>query len=313
MYYIGTDVGKDKLDIAFQEGQAVKTCSIENKEEAILGYIGGLPKDAHVVFEYTGVYHLTLAYLLKDKGIPFSILNPAASKGYANSLSSTAKTDKEDSKMLLRFGQERKPRVTSLPDRDMQALRQEIKEWVHCKQQLAAEKNHLGALLSWSGSSGKAIGSTEKRIGMLEGQIEELEEELFPKKPTDDNVVLATSIKGIGIKTATILLGFTNSLAGFSSPGELAKFIGLSPTVWQSGKSKGSGAIGGRGVNLLRSQLYNCAKSAKTYNLACKELYERLRAKGKPHKVAMIAVAHKLVRQFFAVIKSGMPYDVKFA
>jgi transposase len=57
-----------------------------------------------------------------------------------------------------------------------------------------------------------------------------------------------------------------------------------------------------------RNFLYNCTKSATRFNPACKELYDRLRAKGKPYKVAIIAIAHKLLRQFFAIIKSGKPF-----
>jgi hypothetical protein len=52
--------------------------------------------------------------------------------------------------------------------------------------------------------------------------------------------------------------------------------------------------------------------SALRGNKACKQLYDRLRAKGKPVKVALIAVANKLIRQMFAVVKSGIPFDNDF-
>ncbi|WP_448519465.1 transposase [Rhodoflexus sp.] len=85
-------------------------------------------------------------------------------------------------------------------------------------------------------------------------------------------------------------------------------FTGGKPCSYQSGRTVKKGIICRQGAPLLRSLLYNCAKSAKRYHTACKEIYSRLRAKGKPHKVAMVAVMHQLVRQVFAVVKSKQAY-----
>lgn len=63
----------------------------------------------------------------------------------------------------------------------------------------------------------------------------------------------------------------------------------------------------------LRKALYVAAWSAKRYNPPCKELYERLVARGKAHRQALVAVINKLLKQAFAVAKSGVPFDKNYS
>jgi transposase len=67
------------------------------------------------------------------------------------------------------------------------------------------------------------------------------------------------------------------------------------------------------GGGVLRGKLFVCSFSAKRSNAACKALYERLVAKGKNGKVALIAVCNKLLKQAFAIVKSGVAYQADFA
>jgi transposase len=313
--YKGIDVGKDTLDIAYELSGRIHSVKTDNSEAALDAYLSGETVDTHFVFEATGPYHLCLAYALKSKGLAFTIVNPSVSSAYSKSLASTAKTDRRDAVMLLRFGQERRPAPSRLPDESWQQARQEIAEWQHCKNLLLEEGNRLHSLSAWAKSSAKAVGSTKKRIAMLEAQVADMEAELFKKgiKGSEEAVAKALTIKGIGAKTANCLVFFTGGLESFGNAKQLAKYIGVAPAVHQSGKMTARGRITKQGNPLIRSLLYNCAKSAKRFNPACKELYERMRAKGKPHKLCMIAVAHKLLRQFFAVVKGKTDFDPAIA
>lgn len=67
------------------------------------------------------------------------------------------------------------------------------------------------------------------------------------------------------------------------------------------------------GMGWIRKLLYMCSISAIRYNSACTALYERLREKGKPVKVAMIAVVNKLLKQIFAIVKNNCFYDENFS
>ena len=120
---------------------------------------------------------------------------------------------------------------------------------------------------------------------------------------------LLTSIKGIGVTLAAALIMTTGGFTYFGNAKQLTRYLGLSPTCQQSGTSVNfKGHINRNGDSTLRSQLYVAAFSSLRCNAECRACYDRLRSNGKPGKVAVIAVANKLVRQAFAVVKQEKPY-----
>lgn len=151
----------------------------------------------------------------------------------------------------------------------------------------------------------------DKTVKFLMKQIKEMEEELSSlanieyKKQMD----MLTSIKGIGVTLATVLIVATGGFTYFDNAKQLTRYLGLSPTYQQSGTSVNlKGHINRNGDSYLRSQLYVAAFSSLRCNTECKACFDRLRANGKPGKVAVVAVANKLVRQAFAVITQGKEY-----
>ena len=179
------------------------------------------------------------------------------------------------------------------------------------KRQLTANTNlqeSMAALPFIDSVCKKVLVKTEK---FLKKQISEMEEELSSlanieyKKQMD----LLTSIKGIGVTLATALIVATGGFTYFNNAKQLTRYLGLSPTYEQSGTSVNvRGHINRNGDSYLRSQLYIGACSALRCNKECKECFDRLRANGKPGKVAVVAVANKLVRQAFAVVTHGKKY-----
>jgi transposase len=119
-----------------------------------------------------------------------------------------------------------------------------------------------------------------------------------------------SSVKGIGSRATTTLIVATQGFKNTHSYQQLISYAGLSPKEYRSGKSiKGKVRISKRGGKQLRHILYMCALNAKATNSACKALYDRLVAKGKNKKLALIAVCNKLLKQVFAVVKSGKLYN----
>lgn len=308
--YIGLDIGKAEIHYHYlPEGKAVSG-KFANTKEAIAAFIDKLPPDAQAIMEATGSYHFPLCFALQDARVAFTVLNPAVSAGYARSLNSTAKTDKADSAMLSRFGRERNPPPSRLESGEWYAFRLLIDRWEDLKVRRQAIENQSGGLQFYPQIHPLVAEQLQQDLLLIDRQITAICERIEKELPPDyeQMVGLAGSVKGIGKKTATHLTFLTKGLKQFSNHRQLAKYIGIAPNVYQSGRTVRKGIICRQGAPLLRSLLYNCAKSAKRYNAACKELYDRLRAKGKPHKVAMVAVMHKLVRQVFAVVKSGKAY-----
>jgi transposase len=151
-----------------------------------------------------------------------------------------------------------------------------------------------------------------KTLKQLAQAIAELDAELsrLAKSAFGQKLAQLVSIPGIGEQTAIRLLAHTRQMSRFATPKQLVAFFGLCPRWSQSGTSLlASGSICKTGNASVRTALYLCACSATRCNQACKDLYGRLLAKGKPKKAALIAIANKLLRQAFAVISKNMHFD----
>lgn len=122
------------------------------------------------------------------------------------------------------------------------------------------------------------------------------------------------SIPGIGPKTAATLILITAGFTKFNGYKALIAYAGLAPRTYQSGTSvKGHLHICKLGARQLRKLLYQCAQSAKRFNPVCKILFDRLyNDKKKPFKVAMIAVANKLLKLAFTIATSGQEFDPRY-
>jgi transposase len=115
---------------------------------------------------------------------------------------------------------------------------------------------------------------------------------------------------GIGPKTALMLVVLTGGFDRFTSAGQLCIYAGLIPVIRKSGSSvKGRPRISKIGNQKLRNLLFMCSFNTCKYNKGCREIYERIVAKGKSKKLALIAVCKKLLKQVFAIAKSGLTYD----
>ena len=122
------------------------------------------------------------------------------------------------------------------------------------------------------------------------------------------------SIPGMGKKTAMMLVVLSGGFNRFDDYRKLSSYIGLCPRIFESGTSvKGRARICKMGMSRIRAMLYICSWSAKRCNKACRELYERLLAKGKAKKLALIAVANKLLKQAFAIATQKTKYNENYS
>jgi len=125
--------------------------------------------------------------------------------------------------------------------------------------------------------------------------------------------IIPETISGIGRKTSIMLLVLTDGFERFSTASELCSYAGLTPIIRKSGSSvNGRARISKIGNQKLRNLLFLCSFNACKYNQACKALYDRIVAKGKSKKLALIAVCNKLLKQAFAIAKSRIPYDQNY-
>ena len=311
MTYIGIDVSKDSFVAAYPKKSGYSTKTFLNTTSGVRQFITSLPEDSHCVMEATGNYSMLLLYLLQQANIIVSMENPQKIKYFARAMLSTTKTDEIDAKLIALYGEKMEPAPFKIPSESIILLRQKRTVLRQLKKQLTAMINLQHSLSVLPKQDPTAKAATEQTIKFLRKQISKMEEEItnISNKEFKRQMELLTSIKGIGENIASALIMATGGFTYFSSAKQISRFLGLCPTYQQSGTSVNiKGHINRNGDTHLRSMMYVVAFSSIRSNTACRETYERLRSNGKSGRVAIIAVANKLIRQAFAVVTNNRPY-----
>ena len=312
MTYVGIDVSKATFVVAYSSEKNSKTRTFKNTTKGIHEFIQTIsPEEHHCVLEATGNYSSLLVYLLAEAGVTTSLENPLKVKNFARVMLSTTKTDEIDARLIALYGEKMQPAPYKLRSDAILTLKQKRTVIRQLRKQLIATRNLKGSMEVLPFFDAQCRRSIEKTIAFLEKQIKALEENLSSLAHSEykKQMELLTSIKGIGVTLAAALIMSTGGFTYFDNAKQLTRYLGLSPTYQQSGTSVNvKGHINRNGDSSLRSQLYVAAFSSLRCNTECRACYDRLRSNGKPGKVAVIAVANKLIRQAFAVVTQEKPY-----
>ena len=313
---IGIDISKESFDVAFCESGKMKTTKYSFSVSDIKKFISLLDTESHCVMESTGVYHLRLAHALHESGIAVSVVNSLSVKRFIQSKMHRTKTDKSDAMMLVEYGSVMEP-VLWKPE---EAHYTQAQQLLNIQEQLIKNRtsviNQMEAIILSVNQSKTALGLLKKQLLFIENQLVQTERELeeLIGRHDDEDVNNLQTIPGIGRKTAVALMVYTKGMTGFDDHRQVSSYFGICPRIVQSGTSiKGRGKICKMGMGHVRMLLYMCARSAKKYNRTCRDLYERLLAKGKAKKLALIAVANKLLKQAFAIVKNKSTYVENYA
>lgn len=306
-HIIGIDVAKAELAIYLNE----KFINIENTTTAIKKWLKKQIKNIEidmVVMEPTGGYERTLVNCLENTNIPYRLVHANHVRAFAKSKGSLAKTDNIDAKMLADFASTMKisPKSAIHPHPELKDIVDRRDQLVEIRVQ---ESNRLDAALNRA-----SIKSIKKHIKFIDKEIEELEN--YAYKFIENNselkfiVELYKSIPGIGLLTAIRLIVDLPELSSYGDK-QLAALVGVAPMNKDSGKHRGKRTIKG-GRPKLRSVLYLCALSGIRFNPVLKRFYQRLKLKGKPSKVAIIAVVRKLLTIIRSVCQRRAPWVLDF-
>ena len=312
MTYVGIDVSKATFVVAYSSAKGSRTNSFKNTAKGIHEFIQTISvAEHHCVLEATGNYSALLVYLLSEAGIAVSLENPLKIKNFARVMLSVTKTDEIDARLIAMYGEKMQPTSYKLRNDTILILKQKRTVIRQLKKQRIATGNLKGSMEVLPFFDPKCKKTIEKTIIFLEKQIKGLEEELASLAQSEykKQMDLLTSIKGIGVTLAAALIMATGGFTYFDNAKQLTRYLGLSPTYQQSGTSVNvKGHINRNGDSSLRSQLYVAAFASLRCNTECKACFDRLRSNGKPGKVALIAVANKLIRQAFAVVTQEKLY-----
>lgn len=182
--------------------------------------------------------------------------------------------------------------------------------------QSTALKNKLHSLKSRGSDKGIMLRSLKRQINQLKKEIDLLEKELETLIKSNEPQLFSRlkTIPGIGKKTAVLMMISTSNFKNFDNYKQVSSYIGLAPNERSSGSSiRGKSRISKTGDGLLRNHLFMCSFTASVHNPQCRALFERIVAKGKSKKLALIAVCNKLIKQAFGIAKSGLNYDPNYS
>lgn len=310
--YFGIDISHLVFDVTDSAGNYYQ---FKNSITGFKKFLKYLDNRSHCVMEATGYYHYQLAYYLLEKGIKVSVENPLAVKRFIQMRLTKIKTDKSDSKLICEYAMQVDLKLWKAHSKhQMECLQITRLLSVYTKQSTMI-KNKIHGETVLGNPSNQVIRSLKRSLKQIKKEINTLEKYLF-KLITEEHESLLTNLEtipGIGRKTALMLVVLTDGFKRFRSGSELCSYSGLTPIIRQSGSSvKGRARISKIGNQKLRNLLFMCSFNACKYNKACKALYDRIVAKGKSKKLALIAVCNKLLKQAFAVAKSGLQYDENY-
>ena len=305
---VGVDVGQAELVVAVNGTPG--TWSVSNDpagHRALVDRLRGVAP-TRVVLEPTGGYERLIVSALAAAQLPVIVVNARQVRDFAKATGQLAKTDALDAHVLARFAAQVQPEIRPLADEAQQALDAMMLRRRQLVEMLVAEKlRRAQATGRTRYALRKAI---EKHIRFLERELRETDADLgalieaSPVWRAKD--ALLQSVPGIGSTISRTLLAELPEL-GTLSRQAIAKLVGVAPLNAESGRWRGTRHIwGGRAV--ARTALYLAALSASRYNPAIRAFYQRLVARGKPKKLALIACARKLLTILNQLLRTSTPW-----
>jgi transposase len=310
--FIGIDVGKTTLDVQWHRGDSAQYA---NRTDAIAELVRRLlagPQVTRIAIEPTGGYEKPAVEALRQAKLPVELVHTSRFKGYRTMVGVKAKSDTSDARLLAAYAaapddvRGRKADRVELPQ---DALREELRELASRRDQLKhmihAESCRLGitrhAILRQNILDHlETLRSEDKQVLQMMHAL--VRQRLDLRR---DQKLLRT-VKGLGVVSALTLIAAVPELGHLDNK-QAAALIGVAPFVHKSGTLTAPARIhGGRAA--VRRILYMAAVTASRYNPVLKSFYERLIAKGKPAKLALVALMRRLVVFANAVLRSGQPW-----
>lgn len=280
--FVGIDVSKHFLDV-FDNGRVERVPNTAESAAALTARW----QESFVLFEATGRYDACLRRALEAAGVSFARVNPARARDFARATGQLAKTDAIDARMLASMAQSlRVARAHKRRDQLVHMRKQERTRFSECDD--AELRTDIKTHIQWLSA----------QIDRWDVEIDRLLKHSAALTETSRRL---RSIPGIGPVATATLLALMPELGTLSSKA-VAALAGLAPFNVDSGQFRGLRRIQG-GRKRVRDALYMAAVSAVRSNPHLKSIYLRLRSAGKPAKVALIAVARKLIVTANAILR----------
>jgi transposase len=301
----GIDVGQRFLDVGL--APSGKTFRVPNAADGIAAILERLTHEGvgRVVLEAIGPYAQRLVSALAIAGFEVGLINPRRIKAFREFEGRRAKTDRLDARLIARFALAMTDAIRPLPSAEQLALKALSTRRRQLTEMIAMEKTRLKQT-----AEPLLLDSHRVAIAALTAQCRSIEAELARRIAGDPQLAsifeILTSVPGIGERVATALITELPEI-GRADRRAIASLAGLAPHISQSGNAPPRAAIAG-GRPCVRTALYMAALVASRHNPEMKRAYLNLRSQGKPAKLALVAVARKLLVTANALVKNNVRY-----
>jgi transposase len=294
--FVGIDISKFSFDICILPDN--RSASFPNTTAGIAKFVSvvaSLDRLERCLLEPTSGYEHRVLEALLSAGIPVARVNARQVRQFAGACGQLSKTDKIDAYILADYGRRMETKLVSPASAAQAVLVELVARYRQLSHMIVQEKNRREKL------GNKAAGRTqewiEESLTFLENQRQVVVSEMA--RCLEDDVTLSQKaavvmqIKGIGLRTACFLLAGLPEL-GSMDKGQIAKLVGVAPLNRESGQMRGKRIISG-GRKPVRDALYIAALPAIRFEPDIRTFYTKLRANGKPGKVALVPVMRKMI------------------
>lgn len=303
--HIGVDVGKHQLDFHCHEnGEHFTTANTTAGVNQALKQLSSFTV-ALLVMEATGRHEQALAIAAQRRNVPVVIAQPIAIRRFAGALGILAKTDKLDSQVIAQYAATIKPAARGLPDKTTRQLKDLTIRRKQIINMLTMEKNRLQVMPAFLRVDiRRSIGGLQRQLHKLDERIRVLSEQVEAWR---ERRQIMESMPGVGMTMSTTLLSDLQEL-GTLNHKQIAALVGVAPMNRDSGKMRGKRRIRG-GRAHVRTVLFMATLSAIQHNPVIRSFYQRLVAKGKNKKVAVVACMRKMIVLLNAMVRDGTRWE----
>ncbi len=312
MKFIGIDIAKQTFDVCM--GQTNAKSHYQNNPAGYKQLIKRLPlpSECLIVMEPTGGYEKGLIDALQAADYDVILANAFKVRKYAQAMGYLAKNDPIDSQVIKYFGEDAYPKGKLDILEKKTASFKKLEAWLNRSRQLTKslkiEKQRLE-----KATDSDIVRLIKKEIRHLENELNKIKKKvsrMSRENHLSDKAETIKQFKGIGDVGATMLVVCLPELGTVSNK-KISALVGVAPYCHDSGTYKGQSAIRG-GREALRSVLYMGMLSAIQHNPVIKAFYDRLRSKGKAHKVAMVACLRKTLCILNAMARNNTQWQVNY-
>ena len=307
---VGIDVSKDRLDVHLRPSDedfavARDGKGLENLVERLKAVDVSL-----IVLEATGGFETTVAAALAGAGLPLAVVNPRQVRDFARALGKLAKTDAIDAEVIALFAEKIRPQARPIASEEAQMLGELVARRRQIVEMIGMEQNRRRRT-----TDKRLAKRIDRHLAFLEKELVEVDGDIDAGMRASpawrETEQLLTSVPGVGPVTARTLIAKLPEL-GRLDRRKLAALVGVAPFNRDSGTWRGHRMIAG-GRTSVRSALYMAALVAIRHNPLIKAVYQRLIARGRPKKVAIIACLRQLLTILNAIVRDATPWTAQNA